>query len=108
MQFYRNRFLQKHMLAGQQTLAGHRVVVRLRRGRDDVGIDLVDFEKIPVICSRGLCAGGLRNLGETVRLDFCNVQILNNRMSGTGLGAYSAAPAGADDSNIDLLHGVPS
>jgi len=48
--------------------------------------------------------GRLGDLGEPLGADLGEMQALGQRMGGASLGADAAAPAGADDRYVYLLH----
>jgi hypothetical protein len=96
------------VLAGAQAVAGDRKVVLLRGGADidhrDVGVadDVLVFE------CRGRRLGQRLDLGQPVRADLADVQLVDQGRARERLGTDAAAPAGADHCDFDLFHeGTP-
>jgi len=103
-QLHRDRLLQEHVLAGFEAVAGDRVMVLLRRGADidhgNVGV----LDDVAVIERRAGRLGERFDLGEAIRADLANVQLVDQRRARERLGADAAAPAGADHCRFDALH----
>jgi len=103
----RQRLLDEHVLAGEQRLAGERIVRAFRGGRDDDRVDRRIGQQLAVVEGRGRRIGLGGDFGEPVGPDLGDVQPGHLRACRAGVGANAAAPAGADDADVDLLHGSP-
>ena len=97
-------FFQKHVLASQQRLARHRVVQHFGRGGNNDGVHVVACENCLVIGTGGGGIGFPGDFGQTFRARLHHVQVLDQWIHRAGFSAYTAAPAGADNAYIDLLH----
>ena len=103
-QLDRDRLFEQHMLAGFQAVAGDRIVVLLRRGADIDHRDVRVAHDVLVVERRGRGPGERLDLGQAVRADLADVQLVHQRRARQRLGADAAAPAGADHRGFDLLH----
>ena len=103
-EFQGNRLLEKDMLAGDEAIARHREVRGFRRGGDIHRVDLGDAEQLAIIGHCGAGIGRLRHFRQALRKDLRQMQVFHQRVRGARLRANAAAPAGADDADIDLLH----
>ncbi|MNC84728.1 hypothetical protein D3C83_02910 [compost metagenome] len=105
MEFQRDRLFEKNVLAGEQAFACHRVVQGLRCRGNITGVDFRDLHQIAVISGcrdRARCRG---DFGQPLGPGFGEMQVLHPRICGAGLRPDPAAPAGADNTDIDLFHG---
>ena len=103
-EFQRNWLLEKYVLACGEAIPRHRVVCVLRRGRNIDRFDLGDGEQLTIIDDRGAGAGRLGHFGQALGTDLRQMQAFHQRIRRAGLRADAAAPARADDADIDLLH----
>jgi hypothetical protein len=106
-QLHGDGLFQEHVLAGQQAVARHGVMGGLRRRGNVDRVDLLHVEKLAPL-GRGLArVGGGGHLGEPSRVDLGDVEAVDQGVGGAGIGADAAAPAGADDADVDPAHGLP-
>src|SRR5205807_2562849 len=100
----RNRFFEKNMLASGQAIPRHRVVRGLRCCRNIYRFDLGDGEQLTIVgyCDAG--AGRLGHLGQALGADLRQMQAFYQRVRGAGMRTDAAAPARADDADINLFH----
>ena len=106
-QFERDRLFQQYVLAGAQAVASDRIVVGFRRRRDVDDRNVVVLDDVLVVERRGGGLGQRLHLGEPVRPDLADVQLVAQRRARQRLGADAAAPAGADHCSFNGFHGIP-
>ena len=103
VQFDRDGFFEEYVLAGSERVARHRKVQHFGRRRDHHRVDRIVMQDLLIIGGGGLRAGGFGHFSQPLGARFREMQALHQRVSGAGLGADAAAPAGADDADVDLL-----
>jgi hypothetical protein len=91
------------MLARGEAIPRHRVVRGLRCCRN-IDRRSGDGEQLTIIAHRGAGSGRLGRLGQALGADLRQVQAFHQRVRGAGVGADAAAPARADDADINLFH----
>src|SRR5262245_1355712 len=94
------------MLAALEAVARDRIVVRFRRGRDVDDRDVRVVDDVLVVQRRGRRLPELFDLGEPVRLDVAQVQLVDQRGARQRLRAQTADPANADATDFNTLHGT--
>jgi hypothetical protein len=105
-QLHRDRFFQEHVLAGFETVARDRVMVLLRRGADIDHGNVRVLDDVLVVERRGCGPGERLYLGEAIRADFADVQLVHQRGARQRFRADAPAPTGADHCDFDLLHAL--
>src|SRR5262249_49763296 len=101
----RDRFFQEDVLAREQALLRHRMVGGLGRGADQDRVEIARPEELAGVGGGG---GRARPGGDGFGprpVDLGEVEISNQGGSPARLGPDRAAPAGADDADVDRLHG---
>ena len=78
-EFERDRLLQHHVLAALQAVSRDRIVVRLRRGRDEHHRNVVVVDDVVVVECRARRLVERLHLGEPIRLDVAEVQLVDQR-----------------------------
>src|SRR6266436_1269133 len=89
-----------------EEVARHRIMRALGRGGNVDRLQVGFRDQVLVILCRHAGAGLPRDLGEPLRAHLGDVQRLNQRMRGEGLGADAAAPAGSNHCHSDRFHGL--
>ena len=103
-QLQRDRLLQHHVLAGLQAVARDRVVVRLRRGRDEHHRDVVVLDDVLIVERRGRGLVARLQLRQPVRLDVADVELVHQRRPREGLDPRAPDPTHADGADFHCLH----
>ena len=91
-------------LAGQQGVLADRIVRGLRRGGDHHHLDGGVGQDLAIVGRERRGLGQLRHLGETVRLDVADMELVDLRIVGGRYRADAPAPADPDDAHLDA-HG---
>src|SRR5215470_7799514 len=92
------------MLAGSEAVARDREMRLLGRGADINHRDRRVLDDVLVVERGGRRLGERLDLGQTVRADLADMQLVDQRRARERLGADTAAPAGADDRDFNLFH----
>ena len=105
-QLQRDRLLQHHVLAGLEAVARDRIVVDLRRGRDEHHRDVVVLDDVLVVERRGRGPVARLQLGQTVRLDVADVQLVDQRRARQRFHPRAANPTHANCTDFNCLHAI--
>ena len=103
-EFERDWFFKKHVLAGSEKIPGHRKVCRLGRRTDKNSGNLLVLQQGMIIAGGRFGADRARNLPQPLGTILGDVDASHQRIGGTGLGANTTAPTGANDGHVDLIH----
>ncbi len=100
----RDRFFEQDVLARLEAIARDRIVRTLRCGRDVDDLDLGIGDDVLVVERGGDGVGQCLYFGETLGLDFADMQAVYQGGFGERFRPDATAPTGANNCNFDLSH----